>query len=160
MVDPRMKIQLSQTRIIPDAVTVWNQPGPEVDLVMDLHNLGFREGSIKEMYSFHVLEHLFVNEITPAIKNWFKCLASSAQVWMIVNDFEFIARSYISGDIPIQTINEGFSTPTQITRDLLVSLTEQAGFKSELMRVWHVDINENLKKKDFELIVSAQKHGK
>ena len=154
-----MKIQLSPTRIIPDAVTVWNSPGPEVDIVMDLQKLTFREGSITEMYVFHVLEHLFISEVTDTLKNWFKVLAPGADIYILANDTEFISRSFVGGDITIEMINEKFSTPCQFTKELMIDKLGEGNFQKELMRVWYVDVPDKFQKKDYELIVSAKKHG-
>ena len=49
-----MKIQLSNKKIIPDVLTVWQEAGPEVDIVMDLRKLTFAENSLDEIGRAHV----------------------------------------------------------------------------------------------------------
>lgn len=153
------KIQLSPIRILPDVITVWNKPGPEVDLVMDLHNLTFREGTIEEMYVFHVLEHLFTEEIPTALENWYKCLRATGELNIVANDYEFITRSFVGGDISIEDINKNFSSPTQLTKEYLIEFVAASGFKDEMMRVWYTDMPDKFKKEEHELIISATKNG-
>ena len=58
-----MIIELSPKKIIDGALTVWNQSDSEADIIMDLKNLTFKESNIDAIYSFHVLDHLFIDEI-------------------------------------------------------------------------------------------------
>lgn len=151
-------IQLSPIRVVPDVITVWNKPGPEVDIVMDLHNLTFQEGSLEEIFSFHVLQHLFIEEIPPAIENWYKCLKKGGEIYIVSNDYEFIARSFVGGDIAIEDLNKNFSCPTQLTKEYLIDLVAASGFKSEAMKVWYLDVPNKFKKAEHELVLSGTKH--
>lgn len=153
------KIQLSPIKVIPNVTTVWNKPGPEVDIVMDLSKLTFREGTIEEMFSFHVLQHLFTEEIPVALENWFKCLKTGAEIYIVSNDYEFIARSFVGGDFTIKEINEKFSSPTKLTKEHLIEFMSKSGFKNELMKVWYLDVPKKFQKAEHELVLSATKHG-
>jgi len=156
-----MVIELSPKKIINGAVTVWNQPGPEVDIVMDLKNLTFKEGSIDEMFSFHVLDHLFEEEIVPAVQNWRKCLKKGRKLFVIVDDFEYLARAFVGGDINIKQLNEDFSHPTNIDRESLIRYYMEAGFPEESIHMWYGDVTSNagliLEKKHYELIFDGNK---
>ena len=154
------KIQISPVRIMPDIPTVWNKPGDDVDMVMDIHNLTFREGTMDEIYSFHVIEHLFSEEITPAIKNWKDCLKKDGTLFITTNDFEFIARAFIGGDLPLQMVNQKFATPTHITRESFIDHIADAGFIEGNIVMWNLDVPDKFKKEDYELVMSAKKHGK
>ena len=157
-----MIIELSPRKIINGAFTVWNQPGPEVDLVVDLKNLTFQENSVDEIYSFHVLDHLFDDEIVPAIKNWRKCLKPGKKLFIVVDDFEFIARGFVGGDINVDELNKNFAHPTNITRDNLIRFLGEAEFMEDKSHIWFGDIvNQRgeivLQKMEHELIFDAIK---
>ncbi len=152
-----MKIQLSPTRIVPGVITVWSEPGPEVDMVMNLHDLTFREGSIDEMYVFHVLDHLFPHEALSAMQNWNKCLKVHGRIFNVVDDFEFLCRLFIGGEIDIVRFNSEFSHPTQYTRDSLAELYYAIPFPKDEVVQWNVDIPDLFPKKDHEIVMSAVK---
>jgi predicted SAM-dependent methyltransferase len=152
-----MKIQISPTRIVPDALVIWNEHGPEVDVVMDVKNLTFKEDSIEEIYAFHVLERLFESEIPVAIESWKKCLAPGKEVFIISDDFEFVARSFVGGEMSIDKLNTRFSYPTRLTRENIVRYLRETGFSEHDMRFWFVDVPDRFPKKDFELVVSSKK---
>lgn len=157
-----MIIELSPKKIINGATTVWNTPGPEVDLVYDLKNLGFQEDSIDEIYSFHVLDHLFMNEIVPALQNWRKCLKTGMKLFVIVDDFEYLARGFVGGDLNIDDLNTNFAHPTNIDRENLVRYFNEAGFTEDKTHIWYSDIMNHqgeiiLSKQHFELIFDSIK---
>lgn len=153
-----MKIQLSPKRIVQDAVTVWSEPGPEVDVVMDLKNLTFRPGMVDEIYSFHVLDHLFEDEGKQAVKNWYNMLKKNGRLFALVDNFEYIARGFVGGDISIDILNEHHNHPTQYTSDSLFAICRAAGFTEEKIRTWLADeVDGKFHKKHFELVFDAEK---
>lgn len=154
-----MKVQLSQKRIVPDAITVWSEHGPEVDLVMDLKQLTFRPGTIDELYSFHVLDHLFPEELVPALKNWRTMLVDGGKLYTVVDDFEYLARGFVGGDLSIELINEFYTHPSQITRDYGVDCLGKAGFSGTDTNIWFVDVPGKFRKQHFELVLESTKHG-
>lgn len=155
-----MKLQLSEKRIIPDAITVWQEPGPEVDIVMDVRNLTFGQGSVEELHVFHVLEHLFPKEVLPALVSWKNCLKSEAKIITIVDNFESIARDYIGAGISIHELNSFFSTPTRFDHESLFNLFLKAGFKEGDIIKWnHSTENGFYKMQEHELIFSSKNNG-
>lgn len=152
-----MKIQLSPTKIVKDALVIWNDPGPEVDIVMDLKKLTFKENSIEEIYSFHVLDHLFPEECVPAVSNWIKILAPKGHLFTVVDDFEYIARAFVGGDIPIDLINDLHSHPTQFTRDSMIVLLSKAGIRDDQSNIWFADVPDRFSKKHYELVFDSTK---
>lgn len=152
------KVQLSPRKIIKDAITVWHQPGPEVDIVMDLKALSFREGSISELYAFHVVDHLFPEEHITALSNWFKCLAPGSKLHAINDDFEYIARAFVGGDISIDLFNDIHNHASQCTRDNVVKEMRLAGFRDEKINIWLEGAPEGISKRPFEFILTAIKH--
>lgn len=152
-----MKIQLSEQRIIPDALTVWSHAGPEVDLVMDLKNLTFRPGSIEMLYVFHVLDHVFPEECKEALANWYTVLSPGGVVHTLQDDFEYVARAFIGGDINPEIFNELHNHPTQCTKEYIVPFFHQAGFKESDVSVWLSGSPDGMEKKHYEFVLTGKR---
>lgn len=153
-----MKIQLSPIKIVPDAVVIWNQPGPEVDIVMDLSNITFRPGSINEMYVFHVLEAMFPDEAVKAVKNWKSILAIPGTIHTINDDFEYITRAFVGGDINIEMYNNLHNHANQCTRDSIAKLMKDGGFPDSSTHIWIEGGPEGVPRKHYELIMTSKKN--
>jgi len=151
----KIKIQLSHKRVIPDAMTVWYEEGPEVDLVMDVKKLTFAPGSVSRLYAFHVLEHMFPKDVVPALANWKACLAPGGQMFVVNDDFEVVARSLIGGDVSIDQFNSGFTHPTYLTRDNMVAALEAVGIPQDRIVLWFADVTDQFPKAEHELVVSV-----
>lgn len=154
-----MKVQISPTRIIKDAVTIWNEAGPEVDVVMDIKNLTFRPGSIDELYSFSVLNRLFISDAITAAKNWHDLLSPGGNLHVVVDDFEYVARAFTGGDISIDIFNEVHNCVNQCTRDSVSKILSLGGFDINKVNIWLTGAPEGITKKHYELIITATKHG-
>lgn len=152
-----MKIQLSEKKIIKDALTVWSHPGPEVDIVMDLKSLTFRPESITEMYIFHIVDHLFPEENIEAMKNWFNILKTGSSMHLLNDDFEYLARAFVGGDIDIDIMNDLHNHPCQCTKDNLVNMLKTGGFKEDNIVMWYGGNPEGVDKKHYEFILTAKK---
>lgn len=159
-----MKIQLSPTRIIKDVTTVWFEHGPEVDIVMDLKKLTFAPNSIDAIFAFHVLDHFFPQETIEAMINWRRVLKPGGNpLFIIVDNFEYIARGFVGGDVSINVINDQHATPTHFTQDNLTELGKAAGYHEDHMKIWFMDVpgadgKPLVPKKEWELIISAEKY--
>jgi len=150
-----MRLQFSNKRIIPDAVTVWFEPGPQVDLVMDIKKPTFADGTIERLYVFHALDRLAPSEAAAAVAAWRKMLVPKAKTFIVTNDLEFLARSLIGGDLSIGHFNDLFIGSSYFTRDLIVELVHGAGFANETMTLWYADVTGEFPKAQFELVISA-----
>lgn len=137
-------------------MTVWNEPGLEVDVVMEPKNLTFRPGSVEAIYTFHVLDHLFPSEIKPAIENWYKCLGSGGKLFVLVDDFEYVCRGFVGGDINIEIINDLHNHPMQFSRDHLIAQLKHAGFGEDKQVIWF-ESPDFMKKAHYELLIEATK---
>lgn len=153
-----MKIQISPIRIVPGVTTVWNESGPDVDIIFkDIKDLGFKPESIEEMYVFHVFEHLFSSEIPIALANYRSLMMKGGELYIVSDDYEFICRAFLGGEFNIDEFNVKFSYPTKISRDNLCRFIEGAGYSQHDMRFWYVDVPNLFKKKEFEIVVSSKK---
>lgn len=150
-----MKVQLSPRRVIKDAVTVWHEHGPEVDIVMDPKRLTFAVESLEALYSFHALDHVFEADVAATLAGWRRCLAPGGKMFIVVNDFEFVARSLIGGDINMKIMNEQFNAPCFFSQDSLIKHLEAAGFPLEKTVVWHVSPPDLFEKQLYELVVAV-----
>lgn len=152
----KIRIQISPNRIVKDAVVIWHEPHPDVDIVMDPKNLTFRPGSVDAIYTFHVLDHLFPGEVKSTLTNWFNCLGPGGKLHIIVDDFEYIARAFVGADITIEMINELHSHPSHYTKEDIVSRLKSAGFPEETQIMWYEDTPE-YPKVHYEIAVVATK---
>jgi predicted SAM-dependent methyltransferase len=150
-----MKIQLSHKRVVKDAMTVWYEHGPEVDLVMDIKNLTFAPGSVSCLYAFHVLEHFMPKDVVTALASWKRVLAPGSKMYLVNDDFEVIARSFVGGDISIEQFNDGFTHPTYVTRDNIVTFLAAIDVPSDKIVMWFADVTNEFPKAEHELVVSA-----
>ena len=152
-----MKIQLSPTRIIPNVTTVWNQPGPEVDIVMDLKKLSFADGFCDTIYSFHVLDRYFLEEVGEVLVNWHRCLKPGGKLWIKVDDFEVLCREFVGGGIDIDSFNREFTHAIYMTRDSLIRYLSAAGFAGEKQIIWFDSVPNEFEKNPYELVIEAIK---
>lgn len=152
-----VSIELSPKKIIPGALTVWNEPGPEVDVVMDLKNLTFRPGTVSKIYSFHVADHLFPGEAQEAIKNWADCLAKGGELYIVVDDFQYLARAFVGGDLTIEKFNQDHSCPNHCTSDNLLPLMLRAGFKDDKVAMWYDMPSGTFVRQHFEMVMAGTK---
>ena len=157
MAGNNMKLQLSPQKIVKDHLTVWHEHGSEVDIVMDLKNLTFAPDSIESLCAFHVADHFFEDETRKAFKNWYECLKQNGTLYVVVDNFELIARKFVGGDINISMINERFSHPMQFTKDNLILFLSEAGFIDHEMRIWYADIPEMFTKGEYDFVIAAKK---
>ena len=152
-----MKIQLSPQRIVPNVTTVWNVPGPEVDIVMDLKKLTFAEGFIDTIYSFQVLDHYFPLEVPEALANWYRCLKPDGKLWIKVDDFEWLCREFVGGGLNIDTFNREFTHPMYFTQDIATRYLIEAGFPGEKLIIWFANVPNEFIKEQHELVLEAKK---
>lgn len=150
-------INLSPTRITDDALVVWQEAGPEVDVVMDLRALTFRPGSVDQIISYHVLDRMFFDDAVEAIKNWKDCLKKGGKLYIVTDDFEYIARAFVGGDINIDTFNRNHSHASQWDRQLLGNTVIAQGFPEPAVSLWYDNVPDVVDKKHFELIIEATK---
>jgi len=151
------RIQIAPHHIVKDVETVWHEHGPEVDMVMDPKHLTFAPNSLDALYSFHVLDHLFLDEISVAIQNWRACLKPGGELFIVVDDFETLARQFVGGDILIGQLNERYTHPVQFTRDNLIEYVSAAGFGDGSIKIWFADVPELFTRRETELVISGQK---
>lgn len=151
------KIQISPRRIIPDVLTVWSEPGPEVDVVMDLRNLTFAKGSLELLVSFQILSHFIAEDVGRAMQNWESLMKSGGELFVVVDDFEFLARSFVGGDLAIEHYNTDYSVPTHFTSDNLAAALNHVGFIPDNIRIFYADVPNLFTRQKHELVMCGKK---
>jgi len=157
MEEIKMIIEISPTKIIPEAITVWHEAVDQADLLMDPKSLTFKPGSVDEIYAFHVLDKLFIDESAIAMKNWFSLLKPGGKLFCIVNDFEYIARAFVGGDINVGEFNSSFSNPSYYDRDSLIGMFSNSGFDDADISIWFEGLGAVYQRQHYELILSGIK---
>ncbi|PWK37718.1 class I SAM-dependent methyltransferase [Cupriavidus plantarum] len=114
------------------------------DAIDDIRTLGrFPDGSAREIYACHVLEHFGHDEVIPLLKRWYAVLQPGGVIRISVPDLDRIVRIYHKnwehfqkpGNTPwIGLIYGGQSTPydfhkTGFNANWLRHLLEQCGFE-------------------------------
>ncbi len=152
-----MKISLSPERIVRDHLVVWQDQRPQVDLTMDLKALTFRADSLDQIVAVHVLDFMFPGEAIVALKNWYACLKPGGKLFVVVDDFEYIARAFVGGDISIEIFNNNHSHASQYDRQAMSDLLVSSGFPAANGKVWFEGIPDFLEKKNYELMLEFSK---
>lgn len=153
-----MKIQIAPTRRIKDMFTVWHKPGPEVDLVIDPRNpygINFRPGFVEVIYDFGLLGLTEEAKIEPTLKQWATTLKVGGELYLIENDFEYLARAIVGGDLKIEEFNQDFRATTYMTPEKMSRYLEAAGFAIPEQREWYEP--PTFTKQHYEKILSGTK---
>jgi len=80
--------------------------GPGVDCVADFRHLPFRDNYFEEIYAGHALQCVRPNEIDDTLREWARVLTTDGKITIVVPDIEFIARSFMSGEIDLDLFTE------------------------------------------------------
>lgn len=153
-----MKIQISPKKHIHDAVVIWPEQKPEVDIVIDPrqpYGLKFRPGSLKAIYAFGIFGLTQPKYVKQLMLDCYKLLEARGQLYIIEHNFDYVCRAYLGGDIPLNEFNEHFRRQSYINKDIIIDLCVEAGFIEEEMRQWFSDLP--FEKKHFEFVLSAIK---
>lgn len=152
------RIQISPTKRVQDAFTIWFEETPDTDLVIEsifsLEGM-FKSGSIKTIYEFSALKDIYPNNLLHSVKVLFDLLAPEGELYIIENDFSYLCRSIVSGDLKVQEFNEQFIGSSYITPEFLTKLMVGSGFKGEDLREWYQP--QGFDQKHFEFILSGKK---
>jgi len=68
------------------------------DLVLDITKLPYPDNSIKQIESYHVIEHLPRHNLQRALRDWYRVLNPGGKLIIECPDFDEIAKLYLAGD--------------------------------------------------------------
>jgi len=152
-----MNIQIAPRKIVDDAMVVWTQLLPEVDLAMNPRiGILFKSKSIDVVYAMDILGQSSLNEGKKIINEIYRVLKPGGEVYIIENDFEFINRALVSGDISVKDFNKNLLRETYYDQLLLVELLNNSGFPAKEQRTW-TGKGIKIKVKQHQLIISGKK---
>lgn len=153
-----MKIQISKDKKVEDAMVVWHEQSPDVDLILDFRGSyrHFRPGSIKVIYSFGLLGITPMIKIPDILKSLVELLEVGGELYIIEQDFDYICRAFLGGDLSVRELNEDYNRTTFLNQDEIVHFMEKAGFPIE-KQVWWQE-STKFTKKNSEIIISAIKN--
>jgi len=70
------------------------------DFLCDLNQgLPFPDDSVDEIYAAHVIEHFSYHRVSWVLADWIRALKSGGKLTIRCPDFEWVCRSYISGEV-------------------------------------------------------------
>jgi len=153
-----MKIQISPTKHIHDALVVWPEQKPEVNQVIDPrqpYGLKFRPKSLKAIYAFGIFGLTQPKDVIKLMQDCYGLLEPSGQLYIIEHDFDYVCRAYLGGDIPITEFNEHFRRQSYINKNVMIELLCGVGFVEKELREWFSDLP--FERKHFEFVLSAIK---
>lgn len=152
-----MKIQISPEKKVEDAMVIWHEQLPDVDLAIDArYGLKFKPGSVKVIYSFGLLGITPLDKISEVIKGLVKLLEVGGELYIIEQDFDYICRAFLGGDLTVRELNQDYHRQTFLNQDEIVGYLESAGFPVK-EQVWWQDSPKFIKKNS-EVIISGVKN--
>jgi hypothetical protein len=156
-----LKIQISPRKMVDDALVIWPEQTPDVDLVLDPrppHGLKMKPGSVKVIYAFGILGLTQFNKIPEMLKSFVSALQVGGELYIIEQDFDYMLRALLGGDLTIREFNDEYHRVSYLNQEEIVVLLEKAGFPDKDQRWWHEGVK--FEKKNSEIIISATKNNK
>lgn len=151
------KIDISPIRLTKDALVIWHEPTDEADMVADPRKLGFRPGSIDQIILNHTVDFLFADEAKQMLKSLRKQLKKGGKLYVLTDDFEYLTRAFVGGDISIELFNENHNHASQWDRESLGKVLIATGFLENDVKIWFESPQGILPRKHFELLIEATK---
>jgi predicted SAM-dependent methyltransferase len=151
-----MKIQITPIKKVEDALVIWHEKTPDVDIVIDSRaGLNMKGGSVKTIYAFDLLGISQPQQILPILQNLYDILAPNGEIYISETDFDYINRSYIGGDLTLDELNRKFRRQTYVNQHELVKILDHIGFPEKDQRLWFENLQ--FKKEHYEIIISGKK---
>lgn len=153
-----LKLQISPTRRIADMLTVWFEPGPEVDIVIDVrYGLKMRPGSVKALYIFHLLGCVEPEKVQNVVDTCYAAIEPGGDINFIETDFDYITRSVVGGDLSPEEFSKQFSKKSYVTLQTMLQLLTKAGIPREKQILWQETTVLNFSREHHELVITGRK---
>lgn len=139
--DPlRLDIGGEASPYAPGEYTVVDLHG-DPDVRADLADLPFADGSVEALWASHVLEHVGMARVAPALREWLRVLRPGGRAIVRVPNMDYVARYWLTGPdrawaeamVFGHQANEGEYHRSAHTAGSIRSDMEAAGF--EVLRV-------------------------
>jgi hypothetical protein len=131
-------------RILKQYINVDRRKLPGVDIIAEVGNLPFSEGSVREIFSAHMLEHFPRKELGHLLPYWRSLLAPGGRFRAVVADYEAMLTGIAAGTFALDAFRAVLSNVrgygkefrlTLLTPDSLTDLLADAGFHSIVVPV-------------------------
>src|SRR4030042_1638558 len=99
--------------------------------------LEFRQNSISAIYAFDICGMSLPDDLPAMLRRLYGFLKQKGQLYIIDHDYDYICRSYLSGDLPLAQINEDFRRVCYLNKESIVKLMIDAGFQKKNLRQWY-----------------------
>lgn len=103
----RLNLGCGRHKILGGWVHVDSDPAVDPDVVADVRDLPYPDGSVEEVFAGHVLEHLDWDEGQAALAEWRRVLRPGGKLGVVVPDFREIALRYLANDGTVVEWPEG-----------------------------------------------------
>ena len=112
-----MKLQISPIKKMEDAMVIWPEETPDVDLVLDpRQGIGFKKNSIQVIYAFGILGITPQENIPKMLENFVKILKDKGELYIIEQDMDYILRSILGGDLSLSDFNKSYRKITYLNQ--------------------------------------------
>lgn len=82
-----------------DYINVDHRELEGIDVVADVLDMPFKEGTIKEVFASHVVEHFVQRDLIKILRYWFSLLEKGGALRLILPNIEDMTKKYASGDL-------------------------------------------------------------
>jgi predicted SAM-dependent methyltransferase len=147
------KIEFSEKPRVEEALTVWPDFNPGVQLLLDPGSV--RKNSVKVIYCFGLLGHYSSFKAEAVLESLCQLLESGGQIYIIEPDIEYLARAVVGGDISIKDLNKDFIRKSYYSKDLLLEMMSSVGFDADKILEWREGLK--FEKAHYEIVLSAVK---
>lgn len=113
---------------------------PHADRVMDVVKLDYPDGSVEEIFTSHMIEHVPLSDFLLMLREWKRVLKSNGRLVIRCPNFELYLKMWLEGDenyrwgeglnviLGMQDRGPGYQNRNMFTARRLKALVEQAGF--------------------------------
>ncbi len=108
----------------------------EADVKAMAWELPYKDGELDEIFSSHMLEHLYKAQVIPTLKEWFRVLKTGGTLTVKVPDLAWCCQWWLDHQTNTWDMDiiyggqsrEGEAHHTGFNRDIMVRYLQEAGF--------------------------------
>lgn len=141
--------------MIEDALVIWPERTPDVDLILEPKTMEIKFNSVKAIYAFDILGFYDPGFTLPTLRNFFSMLQPEGELYIIENDFDYINRAYMGGDLSLEEFNKDFRRGTYFNNAEINRLLNKSGFPEKTQKIWYKGLQ--FQKKHYQIIISGKK---
>ena len=135
-----MKIQIAPTKRVKNVVSIWPVATEQADMIFNPNApaiFPFNRDKVKVIYEFGALGSCAPEYIEKTIMQWLKALEPGGKLIICENNFEYISRLFVGGDITSAEFNNKYNQRSHMVRDDLVKTILNIGVSKDNIKVWN-----------------------